>query len=135
MSRTLSVIRLMRQKYAGNGMQIPLQQQMQPAQIAAPAQSMPQAPRVQPTQAVANPGGVMNTNQPIQQRQPDPGRHIMGRGIQQTGLGASRVLAAKLPGAGGGKSSNPIDFFGPLGKPGVANGNAGGGITHSSVHG
>ena len=72
----------------------------------------------------------MNAQQPLQQRQTTPGRHVLGTGIPDTGLGASRVLAAKLPGAGAGKSSSPIDYFGALGAPGVVNGNAGGGINH-----
>lgn len=117
MSRTVSLIRAMRRKYAGVNL-------MNPTNITPPhTQQMPHAPYV------VNPTGVQNTTQgmaanPAQRRQP----HVMGTGIPQTGLPPSKVNAAPLPGAPGGVASNPIERNGGLGPAGTVDGNHGAGI-------
>ena len=109
MSRTVSLIRAMRRKYAGI------------SPTAAPGipklynVNMPQAPSLsQPQTPPVAPRGQA---------------HIMGTGIPQTGLPPAKVNATPLPGAPGGVASNPIERHGGLGPPGTVDGNHAAGIS------
>ena len=120
MSRTVSLIRAMRRKYAGvtGGMNL-----MNPTNITPPhTQQMAHAPHV------VNPTGVLNSTQGALSAPRQAGPHVMGTGIPQTGLPPSKVNAAPLPGAPGGVASNPIERNGGLGPAGTVDGNHAAGI-------
>jgi hypothetical protein len=111
MSRTVSLIRAMRRKYAG------LSATAAPGIPKLYNVNMPQAPSLSQPQAPAAPVAARGQ------------AHVMGTGIPQTGLPPSKVNAAPLPGAPGGVASNPIERHGGLGPAGTVDGNHAAGIS------